>query len=75
MKLFTGWLMSAGVVLATAAANAQVPPPYDIDRSPYAVSDLEGPYAGVPQPGRYGPSLLPPQEVYTVLRESGFATV
>src|SRR5215212_3059811 len=60
MKLFTGWVMSAGVVMASAAANAQVLAPYDIDRSPYAVvSDLEGPYAGLPQPGRYGPSLLP----------------
>src|SRR5215212_4902792 len=51
MKLFTGWVMSAGLVLATAAANAQVLAPYDID----------------------GPSLLPPQEVYTVVRESGFS--
>src|SRR5215212_3850977 len=74
MKLFTGWVMSAGVVLASAAANAQVLAPYDIDRPPYAVvSDLQGPYSGIPQPGRYGPSLLPPQEVYTVLRESGFS--
>jgi hypothetical protein len=74
MKLFMRWVMSAGVVMASAAANAQVLAPYDIDRSPYSVvSDLRGPYAGLPQPGRYAPSLLPPQEVYTVLRESGFS--
>ena len=77
MKLFTGWVMSAGLVLATAAANAQVLAPYDIGGPGYAaLSDLEGPYAGMPrEPAgpRYGPSLLPPQEVYTVVRESGFS--
>ena len=49
MKLFTGWVMSAGLVLAAAAANAQVLAPYEAGRSPYAaVSDVEGPYAAMP---------------------------
>jgi hypothetical protein len=77
MKLFTGWIMSAGLVLTAAAANAQVLVPYGIGRSPYAViSDVEGPYAAMPQDipaPRYGPTLLPPQEVYTVVRDSGFS--
>jgi hypothetical protein len=77
MKLFTGWVMSAGLVLAATTANAQVLAPYEIGGSGYAaVSDIEGPYAGMrPEPAgpRYGPSLLPPQEVYTVVRESGFS--
>ena len=79
MKLFTGWVMSAGLVLAVTAANAQVLAPYGVGRSPYAVvSDVGGPYAAMPEvapapgPG-YGPTLLPPSEVYTVVRESGFS--
>jgi hypothetical protein len=74
MKLFTGWVMSAGLVLTAAAANAQ--------GAYTAVSDIGGPYAAMPQeapgsgyapvPGS-GPTLLPPREVYTVLRESGFS--
>jgi hypothetical protein len=76
MKLFTGWILSAGLVVLAAAANAQGFAPYEAGRSPYTVvSDVEGPYAAmpaeIPQP-RYGPHLLPPTEVYTVLRESGF---
>jgi hypothetical protein len=78
MKLFTGWVMSAGLVLTAAAANAQVLAPYEIGRSPYSVaSDVDGPYAGMPPeaPPRYGhgPTLLPPREVYTIVRESGFS--
>jgi hypothetical protein len=77
MKLFTGWVMSAGLVLTTAAANAQVLAPYEIGRSPYIVaSDVGGPYAGMPPEApapRYGPSLLPAAEVYTIVRESGFS--
>ncbi len=85
MKLFTGWVMSAGLVLTAAAANAQglVPQglaPYQVGGPRYApVSDIEGPgpYAAMPPeaPGaRYGgPMLLPPEEVYTVVRESGFS--
>jgi hypothetical protein len=76
MKQFTGWILSAGLVLTAAAANAQVLAPHQ--RSPYAaVSDVEGPYGAMPPeaPGpRYGgPMLLPPQEVYTIVRESGFS--
>jgi hypothetical protein len=76
MKLFTGWAMSAGLVLTAAAANAQVLAPYEIGRSPYAVvSDVDGPYAAMPPdaPVRYGPTLLPPTEVYSIVRESGFS--
>jgi hypothetical protein len=85
---FTRWVMSAGLVLTAAAANAQGLAPYGGGRSPYAaVSDVDGPYVGGPTTGgpyaaappevpgpRYGgPMLLPPQEVYTVVREAGFS--
>src|SRR5216684_5552937 len=76
MKLFTGWVMSAALVVMAAGANAQVLAPYEAGRSPYTVvSDVEGPYAAMPAEipaPRYGPTLLPPTEVYTILRESGF---
>jgi hypothetical protein len=77
MKLFAGWVMSAGLVLTAVAANAQAVAPREIGPSPYrAVSDFDGPYAAMPpeapMPG-YGPTLLPPREVYTVVRESGFS--
>ena len=77
MKLFTGWVMSAVFVLM-AAANAQVLTPTGI--GPTRVSDVGGPYAAMPPeappPGygpSYGPRLLAPSEVYTVVRESGFS--
>jgi hypothetical protein len=79
MKLFTGWVVSAGLVLTAAAANAQVLVPYQIGRPGYAAaSDFEGPYAAMPPDAPvprygYGPVLLPPQEVYTVLRDGGFS--
>ncbi len=81
MKLFTGWIISAGLVVAAGAANAQVLAPYEGARSPYRVlSDIGGPYAAMPPEARvpdhvpgYGPRLLPPHEVYTVLRDSGFS--
>jgi hypothetical protein len=77
MKLLTGWLISAGLVLTAATANAQGSASHGTGGSPYkAVSDFGGPYAAMPPeaaaPG-VGPSLLPPQEVYTVVRESGFS--
>ncbi len=84
MKLFTGWAVSAGLVLAASAANAQMLAPTDIGKARYhAVSDVEGPYtamppayAGIPPEApatRYGPALLPPLEVYRVVRENGFS--
>jgi hypothetical protein len=78
MKLFTGWALSAGLVLAAATtANAQGLAPREIGSQPYrAVSDIGEPYAATPPDGPvpgYGPTLLPPQEVYTVLRENGFS--
>jgi hypothetical protein len=67
MKLFTGCL-AAGLVLFAAGAQAQMLAP---------VSDFGGPYAAVPDgpgaPYGYGPRLLPPEEVYTVVRENGFS--
>jgi hypothetical protein len=80
MKLYTGWVMSAGLVLAATAAHAQTLAPYGIGRSPYAaVSDFDGPYAAVPQEAPapryypYGPALLPPPEIYAIVRQSGFS--
>src|SRR5260370_7095523 len=81
MKLFTGWVMSAGLVFAAAAADAQVLAPYESGRSPYSVvSDIDDPYVAMPQEApapRYGygyrPTLLPVPEVYAILRESGFS--
>ena len=80
MKLFKGWVMSVGLVLAATAAHAQALAPYGIGRSPYAaVSDFDGPYAAVPQEAPapryypYGPALLPPPEIYAIVRQSGFS--
>jgi hypothetical protein len=76
MKLWTGWAASAGLILAAEAANAQVLAPYGIQRSPTTmVSDVGGPYAAMPPeaPPGFGPRLLPPMEVYTIVRESGFS--
>ena len=78
MRLFTEWVLAAGLVFTSAAANAQVSAPYSL------TSDIEGPYAGArgsyaavlpeapPRPAD-GPRLLPPLEVYTVLREGRFS--
>jgi hypothetical protein len=75
MKLCTGWVISAGLVLAATAANAQVSAPHQDARPLYsAVSDFDGPYAAMPPDGPgYGPRLLPAHEVYTVLRDNGFS--
>ncbi|WP_424595226.1 hypothetical protein [Bradyrhizobium sp.] len=78
MKFFAGWAVAAGLVLAAASAQAQSQAPHQAGSSSYtAVSDFGDPYTAVPReppPPRYGygPTLLPPEEVYTVLRESGF---
>jgi hypothetical protein len=77
MKLFTGWVMSAGLALAATSANAQMLAPIEM---PIAiagslvttVSDVGGPYAEALLPGE-GPRLLPGPEVYTVVRENGFS--
>ena len=69
MKLFTGWVLTAGLVLVAGGAQAQTLLPNETGRArSTAVSDVGGPYAAVP-----GPRLLPPMEVYTVVRESGFS--
>jgi hypothetical protein len=85
MKLFTGCVISAGLVLTAPAANAQILAPSEIGNSRYSVAtDIDGPYAAMPPeapPSRYapppryygGPRLLPPTEVYTVVREGGFS--
>ena len=81
MKLFTGWAVSAGLVVVATAANAQMLTPSGIGSAHYqAVSDVQGPavppYAGLPPDApvtRYGPSLMPPLDVYTVVRENGFS--
>jgi hypothetical protein len=77
MKLLMGWAASAGLIFAAEAANAQVLAPYDIERSPVTmVSDVggPGPYAAMPpEAPAYGPRLLPPMAVYSIVRESGFS--
>jgi hypothetical protein len=79
MKLFTGWILSAGLMAVAGAANAQVSGPTDVGSSPYvAASDVDGPYAAMPPDAegpRYGPMLLPAPEVYTVVRENGFSAL
>jgi hypothetical protein len=75
--------MSAGLALTAATANAQGLAPREIGGPRYtAVSDFGEPYAAAPPEGPapgygagpgYGPILLPPREVYTVVRENGFS--
>jgi|GraSoiStandDraft_29_1057270.scaffolds.fasta_scaffold362061_2 hypothetical protein len=121
MKFFPGLAVSAALVCAASAANAQMLAPYDAGKAGL-VSDVDGPYvtappADVPPPapryygygpdrggyapdrgyapdyryepdrgyrperGGYGPdygyapapALLPPHEVYAILRENGFS--
>jgi hypothetical protein len=77
MKLLMGWAVSAGLVFTAGLSNAQAPAPHEVGRPPATrVSDVGGPYAVMPPeapPPGYGPRLLPPREVYTILRESGFS--
>src|ERR1700704_398514 len=72
MKLFTGLVVAAGLVLGTTAAQAQVAPVSDVGGPGLG----GGPYAAMPpeapRPG-YGPMLLPQTEVYTVVREAGLS--
>jgi hypothetical protein len=76
MKLFTGWMLSAGLILTAATANAQMLERYGIERAPYAVaSDIAGPpMAAAPSEElRYGQYVLAPPEVDGILRENGFS--
>jgi hypothetical protein len=76
MRLLTGWIVSAGLVVTAGAANAEVLAPYDLGGSPHAA--VGGHYAAMPPEtpaSGYGPSLLPPREVYTVVRDSGFSAL
>jgi len=79
MKLFTGWVLATGVLLAATGAHAQIVTPNEAGRPLYrSVSDVSGPYAAMPpeapRPGYgYGPTLLPSTEVYTVVREAGLS--
>jgi hypothetical protein len=108
MKLFTGWMLAAGLAFSATAAQAQVLAPNDAGRSPYTrASDFGAPYSDAPYdrseapyersaapydrgpyyapppppepaaPPRYGygygPALLPPHEVYNIIRQAGFS--
>jgi hypothetical protein len=77
MNLFTGLVMSAGLVLIATTANAQGSGPRSTAVSdigePYAVVPSEAPVSGYGPVPAYGPTLLPPIEVYTILRENGFS--
>ncbi|WP_439365632.1 hypothetical protein ACNJYD_05720 [Bradyrhizobium sp. DASA03005] len=84
MKFFTRCVAAAALALAAGAGHAQVPASGIARGAVIAVSDFDGPYAPpeVAPPPRYGygyeergPALavLPPTEVYAVLRENGFS--
>src|SRR5947209_1875346 len=79
MKVLVGWAMSAAVIVAAGAAVAQGVPPGPTGGSQRVtpVSDFVGPYAAMPPEtvacAYDAPRLLPPQEVYTVVRENGFS--
>jgi hypothetical protein len=76
MTLRAGWAVSTGLLLAATAANAEMLAPNQLGRSSYLVraSDFVESYVDVPPaPPRYARALLPPQEVYMVLRDGGFA--
>ncbi|WP_398467653.1 hypothetical protein [Tardiphaga sp.] len=87
MKFTVGCLTAAGLMLATAV-QAQVLPPMrgDVRVSDF---EEPGPYASMPPPRihvpgpsyggapryveGYAPSVLPPHEIYAVIREAGFS--
>src|SRR5215468_10964913 len=99
MKLFTGWVLAAGLALTATAASAQVAGPGRV--SDFTGPYVDGPYRGgpyyAPSPaevappppprygygpgygyGAYGPAyapaaLVPPHEVYNIIREAGFS--
>jgi hypothetical protein len=98
MKALRGWAITAGLIFAATAANAQEAPQQTGAPQLQPASDFNEPYADVPPPAappqtvvpdygprvlpqaavpQYGPGvppdLLPPREVYSVLRENGFS--
>jgi len=89
MRLSAGWAASAMLVVAATAANAQAPryqatsdfeAPYAGGLPPapapgyYGAPPAYGPPAAYAPPAGYGPPpLLPPQEIYAVLRDNGFS--
>src|SRR5262249_33613737 len=97
MKLFTGWVLAAGLAMGATAANAQMPGPSRVSDfgAPYSEAPYRGgpyyappPVVEVPPPApRYGygqgygqggygyepAGLLPPHEVYNIIREAGFS--
>ncbi|TGN86285.1 hypothetical protein EOW77_0016740 [Bradyrhizobium yuanmingense] len=84
MKFFTGCVAATVLALAAGAGHAQVPASRIARGAVIAVSDFDGPYAPpeAAPPPRYGYgyeergpalALLPPTEVYAVLRENGFS--
>jgi len=77
MRFLTGCFLSAGLVLAATGVQAQVVVGGYIAGSRAApVSDFDGPDVLVVPPVREAePALLPPAEVYAILRENGFAPV
>jgi hypothetical protein len=77
MKLATA-CVSAGLALMTITADAQVLAPSKFGPLPSlsAVSDFDAPYSAVPPespPNYAGPTLLPPEAIFGILRENGFA--
>jgi hypothetical protein len=83
MKVFVGAL-AAAVVVATGAAQAQVVQLVELPMRVSGalvrtVSDVGGAYAAMPPeyapPPRYGyaPAVLPPREVYAILRDAGYS--
>jgi hypothetical protein len=79
MKVLMGLVVSTGLALTVSTADAQILAPY-FGMSPYTstITDIEAPYAAIPQEvpaPRYASPLLPPQEIYAILRENGFAPI
>ncbi len=101
MKLFTGWVLAAGLTAGGLALGASAAGAQGI--GPYRASDFGGPYVDAPYrggpyyapppaevappPPRYGyggygapyapgyapAALVPPHEVYNIIREAGFS--
>jgi hypothetical protein len=86
MKLFVGWVATVGLLATAASADAEVLLPLRIGgelvtsaarvagATISAVSDFGGPYAAMPPEAgpRYALQMLPPREIFAIVRESGF---